>query len=155
MRKNLQLRQKMFCRSRSWLFLMSTLFLLLFGSAFAQTVATQSFAATGFDDDPLELSIDAADVTVNGGNTITSISVSDFTVEYLAPGNMDECDSWYDFDFSVTGGTSDGVNIAAGCVVDFMDLDVSDFTNITITSNDIDDWSDNIEIILTRMICVL
>ncbi|GGG43020.1 T9SS type A sorting domain-containing protein [Bizionia arctica] len=116
-------------------------FCLLTLGAFAQTV--QTFTASGQDDDPTVLTILPGDITVNGANPITALSLTNFSVHYYTPDGDDTwCGSWYDFDLAIVGGAADGTNIIGGCSPDFEIADVLDFTSITLTSNTIDSWSD-------------
>src|SRR5690606_8172933 len=146
--------QNSICQIYGWRPLMSTVFLLLFTGIFAQNVATQSFSVIGYDDENLEISISLADITVNNGEEIQSISISNFTAEYYFFGEGDDyfegCeDGWYDFDFSVTGGVSDGEEMLMVCGSEFIGLDVTGFSNLTVTTYDADGWSDERELVLT------
>ncbi|MBU2930041.1 T9SS type A sorting domain-containing protein [Winogradskyella psychrotolerans] len=123
-----------------------TLLILLLGlslSGFSQVA--QNFGTNGLDSAPTVLTINSSDVTVNGSDPITEISLGDFTTHYSsATGTTTYCGDWYAFDLSVVGGVSDGTSIASGCDSDFNGIDVTGFTTITITSNDIDNWSDTV-----------
>ena len=103
----------------------------------AQTVCNQTFSASGQDDDPTVLTISAADVTCNAGETINSITIGN------SAGNLTNgfCGSWYDFTLNV-----DGTDVVTGCATDFDGYDVTGFSTITITSNDLDAYSDGVTI---------
>ncbi|WP_179377286.1 T9SS type A sorting domain-containing protein [Winogradskyella wichelsiae] len=120
------------------------LFLFVFGLlSFGYAQVSQNFAADGADSDPTVLTIESTDITVNGSDPITAISLGDFTSHYNGSGGSTEyCGVWYDFDLAVVGGISDGTSISAGCDVDFNGMDVTGFTTITITSNNIDNFPD-------------
>ena len=150
MRKDLFSWQNRFCQMRSWHLFLTTLFMLLFGNMYAQTVGTQTFTANGVDSDNFQIVVLPADITVNGGATIQSVKVSTFVSHYDSPtGGTTWCDNWYAFDMAVTGGVADGFSVSEGCGADIDGTDITGFSNITITSQDIDDWSDDVYIELT------
>jgi len=124
------------------------LFLLMFAFCWhsnAQVTAPQNFGANGPDSAPTVLTINSGDITVNGSAPIDAISLGTFTTHYNSPtGTTTYCDNWYAFDLAVTGGVADGTSILAGCDTDFNGLDITGFTTLTITSNDIDDYTDTV-----------
>ncbi|WP_179335549.1 T9SS type A sorting domain-containing protein [Winogradskyella costae] len=121
-----------------------TFSILFFGLSllgFSQVI--QNFGTTGVDNDAVVLTINSADITVNGADPITAISLATFTVHFnSATGGTTYCGDWYDFDLAVIGGASDGTTIPAGCDADFNGLDVTGFSTITLTSNDLDGYFD-------------
>ncbi|WP_274476467.1 T9SS type A sorting domain-containing protein [Mangrovimonas aestuarii] len=118
-------------------------FLLSIVTGFAQSIDTQTFTATGLDSDAFTLTVTPDQITVNQGQPMTAITISNFSATYgSAPGGWDYCGNWYDFALSVTGGTADGTSIANGCSADYNDLDVTGFTSLTFTSNNLDTWDD-------------
>lgn len=111
----------------------------------AQSTATQNFGTNGTDSAPTVLTINVGDITVNSGQPLQAVSLGTFTSHYSSPtGGTTYCGNWYAFDLAVTGGVADGTSIAAGCDADFNGLDVTGFTTITLTSNDIDAYSDTV-----------
>ncbi|WP_027878757.1 T9SS type A sorting domain-containing protein [Mesoflavibacter zeaxanthinifaciens] len=127
-----------------------TLLLFAFLASFtwqanAQVTTSENFETNGTDSTPTVLTINSGDITVNNGNPIDAISLGTFTSHYnSATGGTGWCGDWYAFDLAVTGGVADGTSIVGGCDADFNGLDVTGFTTITITSNDIDDVSDTV-----------
>ncbi|MBU2927594.1 fibronectin type III domain-containing protein [Winogradskyella psychrotolerans] len=123
-----------------------TLFILALGTIFAGfSQVTQNFSATGQDDGPTVITINNTDVTVNGGNPITLITLNNFSGVTSSYGS-NYCGDWYSFDLSVTGGTSDGLSLTASCSEDFEGLDVTNFTTLEFSSNDEDNYTDSITI---------
>ncbi|PIB32164.1 hypothetical protein BFP78_09940 [Gaetbulibacter sp. 5U11] len=123
--------------------LLFAIFSLTFGwQSMAQSVSTQNFATSGSDSTPTVLTINSSDITVNQGQPIQQVVLGTFNGLYFG---SDECGNYFDFDLSVTAGTADGTVIANGCDADFNGLDVTGFTTITITSNDIDNWTDTVD----------
>jgi hypothetical protein len=111
----------------------------------AQSTATQNFGTNGTDSAPTVLTINVGDITVNSGQPLQAVSLGTFTSHYSSPtGSTTWCGDWYAFDLAVTGGVADGTSIPAGCDADFNGLDVTGFTTITLTSNDIDAYSDTV-----------
>ncbi|WP_395048076.1 T9SS type A sorting domain-containing protein [Flavobacterium sp.] len=120
-----------------------TLLLFLFVTSWqinAQT-CTQTFTATGQDDDPTVLTINAVDITCYGANPLTSLkltnSAGSLTSGFCTSGGT----SWYGFDLSIDGGTA-----ITGCAADFNDVNITGFTTLTITSHDDDVYSDGVTI---------
>ncbi len=120
------------------------LFLMVFLFAFswqgrAQTICTQTFTGAGQDDDPTVVTVLAADITCNAGETINSITFKN------AAGNLinSNCGTWYNFTLDF-----DGPNAATitGCGADLNGTVVTGFTTLTVTSADLDNYSDNIVI---------
>ena len=101
----------------------------------------EEICASGTDAGATTISLTPDDITVNAGEEITAVSVSDFTM-----GNY--CPSWYNATISVTGGASDGVSIT-GCTADLVGLDLTGFTSLTVVSNDTDAYTDSITMCLT------
>ncbi|WP_028281872.1 T9SS type A sorting domain-containing protein [Olleya marilimosa] len=111
----------------------------------AQVTTPQNFGANGPDSAPTVLTINSGDITVNGSAPIDAISLGTFTTHYSSPtGGTTYCNNWYAFDLAVTGGVADGTSILAGCDTDFNGLDITGFTTITITSDDIDNVTDTV-----------
>ncbi|WP_296386811.1 T9SS type A sorting domain-containing protein [Winogradskyella sp.] len=114
------------------------LILCLALTTFGFSQVNQNFGTSGLDSAPTVLTINDTDITVNGADPITAISLGTFTSHYnTATGSTAQCGNWYDFILAVTGGVADGTSIQ-GCDADFTGLDVTGFTSMTITSNDLD-----------------
>ncbi|WP_296383987.1 T9SS type A sorting domain-containing protein [Winogradskyella sp.] len=114
------------------------LILCLALTTFGFSQVDQNFGTSGQDSAPTVLTINDTDITVNGADPITAISLGTFTSHYnSATGSTTQCGNWYDFILAVTGGAADGTSIQ-GCDADFTGLDVTGFTTITLTSNDLD-----------------
>jgi hypothetical protein len=119
-----------------------TLLLMLLMSgvyAHAQSTCRQTFSASGTDDGPTVLTINAADVNCNGAGPVTSMKLTG------ADGSLDSffCGDWYSFDLSIDGGTP-----ITGCAAELNDVDITGFTTLTITSSDLDAYSDDVDIII-------
>ena len=126
-----------------WLFALCSLAFLW--QANAQSQSTENFGTFGSDAAPTVLTINSTDITVNQGQPIQAVSLGTFTSHYDTPtGGTGWCGDWYDFSLAVTGGVADGTSIPNGCDADFNGLDVTGFTTITITSNNIDPWIDTV-----------
>ena len=108
-------------------------FLCLGLLAHAQATCTQTFAASGLDNDPTVLTINATDLTCNGAGTITALQlINGITSANCAADGSD----WYNFSLSIDGGTP-----IVGCGTDFSNIDITGFTSLTITSVDTDGWA--------------
>ena len=140
MRKDLLSRQKPFCRTRGWQYCLTALFLLLSVGIYAQATGTQTFTGEGDDVDNPQIVITPDQITVNGGEPIQAISIFGFITHYNTSTGFDECGDYYAFDFSVSGGASDGWSVSEGCASDVVNQDVTDFNNITVTAVDIDNY---------------
>ncbi|NMH26523.1 fibronectin type III domain-containing protein, partial [Flavobacterium silvaticum] len=126
---------------KSWLSFV--LFLFMGFTGFSQSVATQTITGSGVDSTNPQLVITPASITVNEGQPIQNIVITGFTTHYnSSTGSSDYCDEWYNFDLSVTGGTSDGTSVTGSC--DFSGTNVTGFSNITVTGHDLDAWSDTV-----------
>ena len=103
----------------------------------AQSTCRQTFTVSGADDGPTVLTINAADINCNGTGPITILKLTG------AEDSLDSffCGEWYTFDLSIDGGTP-----ITGCGADFNDVDITGFTTLTITSTDIDAYSDDVDI---------
>ncbi|MEZ4856539.1 MAG: T9SS type A sorting domain-containing protein [Gelidibacter sp.] len=118
----------------------------------AQSVATQTFAANGTDSSNFQLSINDSDITVNEGQPIQSVTISNYESHYYSTAGTQPCleaYDWFYFDLDVSGGTSDGLAVTNGCEADYIGLDVSGFTNLTFTSVDADAYSDTVYLFVT------
>ena len=109
---------------------------------------TEAFCATGTDAGPTVVTITPADITVAGDATISAVSVASMTMAYGTSGNTSYCPAWFSATIAVTGGVSDGVTIT-GCDAEMAGLDLTGFTSLTLTSQDNDAYTDNIEMCLT------
>ena len=98
----------------------------------AQT-CIQTFTASGQDDDPTVLTINAADITCYGANPLTSLKLINPAGSLTSGSCTADGSSWYGFDLSVDGGP-----IITGCAAAFNNLDITGFTTLTITSHDDD-----------------
>ena len=106
----------------------------------AQT-CSQTFTATGQDDDPTVLTINAADITCYGANPLTSLKLINPAGSLTSGFCTADGSSWYGFDLSIDGGP-----IITGCAAAFNNLDITGFTTLTITSHDDDVYSDGVTI---------
>ena len=106
----------------------------------AQT-CIQTFTASGQDDDPTVLTINAADITCYGANPLTSLKLinpaGSLTSFYCSTDGTE----WFGFNLSIDGGAP-----ITGCATTFNNLDITGFTTLTITSFDDDSWSDSVTI---------
>ncbi len=115
---------------------------LLFSlNSMSQSTCTDSFSVSGLDDDPAILTINSSDITCNGANVATSLQLVN------PSGNLTNnfCSVWYDFTLAVTGGDNDGFTVT-GCASELDGIDLTGFTSLTITSTDLDAFSDGITI---------
>lgn len=106
----------------------------------AQT-CSQTFTATGQDDDPTVLTINAADITCYGANPLTSLRLINPAGSLTSADCSADGSEWFGFDLSVDGGP-----IITGCAAAFNNLDITGFTTLTITSHDDDVFSDEVTI---------
>lgn len=120
------------------------LLLIFFSTTFtyAQTTdtETESVCATGSDSDPVTITLTPSDLTVNEGQPITAVSVSSATL-----GNSIYWGSWYSASITVTGGVSDGSVVS---IENMAGLDLTGFTSVTMTSEDLDAYSDSVTMCL-------
>ena len=119
-----------------------------------QDVATQTFSANGYDDSPAVMTITPEDITVNDSGEILGVVITGFENHYNSPTGEDACyttsyDDWFSFNLTVVGGESDGTDLEDICGDSMVDLDVTGFTSITISTNDTDYWSDMVYFNLT------
>jgi hypothetical protein len=137
-------------KAKRWLHIVTVCFLLFLGQAgFSQSVATQTFNFNGYDDAGTQFSILPANINVNEGQAIQQITIVGFEGHYNSTTGSDGCSStspdeydWFSFNLSVTGGEADGTVLSGVCGDAIIDTDVTNFSNITISINDTDDWSD-------------
>ena len=97
--------------------------------------ASQDFSASGSDSDPTVLTVNASDITVNNGGEISAVTLSSASL-----GSSFYCGSWYDFTLVLDGDTI----VENGCGSDMLSTDLTGFTSFSITSRDLDDYSDGI-----------
>ncbi|WP_274476465.1 T9SS type A sorting domain-containing protein [Mangrovimonas aestuarii] len=119
-------------------------FLLSIVGGYAQMIGTQTFTASGLDSDSFTLTITPDQISVNQGQTMTAVTMDNVSMTYSAPGGTDYCGNWYDFGLTVTGGSADGTSIPNGCVSDFINMDITGFTTLTFTSNNLDTYNDQV-----------
>jgi trimeric autotransporter adhesin len=100
-----------------------TLLFLVFCSylSFGQ-VCTQTFTAEGSDMAPTVLTVNASDLNCYAG-TLNSIKISDADLGFF-------CGEWYVFNLDIDG------TVTSVCGEDLIDMDITDFTTLTITSAD-------------------
>src|SRR5690606_27504527 len=118
----------------------------------AQSIASQQFYASGYDDDNFQLIINDSDITANLGQPIQSITILNYEAHYSSTTGTQPCLAgyeWFYFDLVVTGGVAAGLTVTDGCEDDYIGLDVSGFTNLTFTSNDPDVYSDFVHLYVT------
>ncbi len=102
-------------------------------------VCTQTFTASGYDDDPTTVTIVPSDLTCTGGGTINSITL----VNTAGSFTNTNCGNWYDFTLIVDGTTI----IANGCQADFDGTSIAvGFSTIEVHSNDLDAYSDAVTV---------
>ena len=110
-----------------------TYLFLLFISCLAQgQTCIQNFYDYGYDDEGLSLTVAAADLDCYSG-TVNSIVISS---AYLDDGWFDDCGDYYDFTLNI-----DGI-ISTVCSSDLEGKIITNFQTMTITANDLDDYSD-------------
>ena len=117
------------------LMLFTALFMAGYG-VYAQDTCSQTFTVSGSDSDPTVLSVSSADINCNAGGAISEIvlnTTDNFSNTY--------CDNWYDYTLEV-----DESNGITGCASDFDGTDITGFSDLTITSSDLDFWSDSVTI---------
>lgn len=116
------------------------LFVLLVGlTSYAQSICTQTFTATGTDAGPTVLTINAADITCNGGFAITNLRLINAADSFTSGFCTADGSSWFGFDLSIDGGP-----ITTGCGADFENTNITGFTSLTITSHDDDAFTDTV-----------
>ncbi|MFN7014330.1 MAG: choice-of-anchor J domain-containing protein, partial [Bacteroidia bacterium] len=101
----------------------------------------QTFTASGQDNTPTVLTINAADVTCYGANPVTSLRLTNAAGSLISGFCAADGSSWFSFDLSIDGGPA-----ITGCAAAFNNLDITGFTTLTITSSDDDVWSDTVTI---------
>ena len=106
----------------------------------AQT-CNQTFTIAGTDDLPSVLTINASDITCSGSNPITNIKLVNAAGSLTSGFCSTNGSSWYGFDLSIDGGTP-----ITGCAAAFNNIDITDFSTLTITSHDDDAYSDQVTI---------
>ena len=106
---------------------------------------TQTFTASGTDNAPTILTINASSITCNAGGTINSLTLTN-AAGSLISGN---CGTWFGFNLSVDGGAP-----ISPCGAAFNGTDITGFTTLTITSFDwpTDGWGDNITITIDVLV---
>ena len=109
---------------------------------------SEQFCASGTDAAPTTITLTPDDLTVNGGANLLSVSVTSGTI-----GTATWVGNWYDANLTVTGGVSDGVT-ATGLAA-MAGLDITGFTSVTMTSVDLDNWSDTVEMCLNLSVTYL
>ena len=116
--------------------LLTTLIIFTFSWSGSSQTCTHTFFGDGDDDDPLVVTVNASAITCNGANNIASIMFN--PTDYL---EGEGCDEWFDFTLTV-----DGNNVATGCASELSNIDVTGFSTLSVTSNDLDSQSDFVEI---------
>lgn len=107
----------------------------------AQVTCNQTFTAAGQDDGPTVLTINATDLTCNGGNPITSLQLINAADSLTSGFCTTNGTSWFGFSLSIDGGAATPV-----CDGEINGTDITGFTTLTITSQDNDAFSDGITI---------
>ncbi|MBX2949467.1 MAG: choice-of-anchor J domain-containing protein [Crocinitomicaceae bacterium] len=112
-------------------------------SSNAQSVGTQSFTATGNDDDPTTIVVTTSggNLTINQGQPIQSITISDF-YGVDTYGDDTYCGDYFGFTLNVDGSDV----ITEGCAIDMIGYDLTGASTITVTSVDMDFWSEEVQI---------
>jgi hypothetical protein len=107
----------------------------------AQSICTQTFSVSGQDDDPTVLTINSTDLTCNGSDPITAIRLINPQGALASSNCSTDGSGWYGFQLII-----DGVGPILRCGPDLDNIDITGFTNLTITSQDDDNFSDGITI---------
>lgn len=115
------------------------LFLTLFASLSYGQTCNQQFEVEGPDDAPTVLTVNASDLTCATG-TVNSITITDAVLDdYWAYIFGDTyCGEYYSFELNIDGVTS------TVCADDLVGMDISNFTTLTITSIDLDEYPDEV-----------
>ena len=108
----------------------------------------EAVCASGTDAAPTTITLTPDDLTVNEGQEVTTVSVTSGTI-----GLATYVGNWYDANLTVTGGVSDGVT-ATGLAA-MAGLDITGFTSVTMTSVDLDNWADTVEMCLNLSVTYL
>ena len=108
----------------------------------------EAVCASGTDAAPTTITLTPDDLTVNEGQEITAVSVTSGTI-----GSATWVGNWYDANLTVTGGVSDGVT-ATGLAA-MAGLDITGFTSVTMTSVDLDNYADTVEMCLNLSVTYL
>ncbi len=97
----------------------------------AQATCNQTFIVSGLDNAPTILTINVADLTCNGGGTITGLKLINANI------TDNNCLVWYGFNLEV-----DGASILSNqCSAAFNNIDITGFSSLNITSQDNDNWA--------------
>lgn len=96
----------------------------------------------GIDSDGITLSITNDEISIPDGYEINSAKISNFSIAY---GGTEVGCYYSEAIVEVTGGVQDGMSVQ-GCGTDFNNLDVTGFSSINVTSVDIDNWPDVIDL---------
>ncbi len=145
-------------KRKRWLEMLTFCMMIFIGqTGFAQSVATQTFSANGYDDSAsTQLVITPSSITVNEGQPIQSVVITGFSGHYNSPTGSDGCWAtspnsydWFSFNLNITGGVSNGTSLNDICSDSIIGTTVTGFTNITVSTNDTDFWSDMVYFNLT------
>lgn len=116
------------------------LFLLLFASLSYGQTCEHVFEVEGDDDTPMVLTVNASDLSCAVG-TINSVTITDAILDdYFSLIFFGEsyCGEYYSFELDI-----DGV-VSTVCADDIIGMEITDFTTFTITSVDLDEYSDTV-----------
>ena len=115
------------------------LFLLFFASFSYGQTCEKVFEVEGYDDTPMVLSVNASDLDCAVG-TVNSVTITDAILDDYWSYIFGEtyCGEYYSFELDI-----DGV-ISSVCAEDLIGMVITDFTTLTITSADIDEWPDTV-----------
>src|SRR5690606_7839172 len=145
-------------KTKRWLGLLTFCMMLFMGQmGLAQSIATQTFSANGNDSSSsTQLVITPSSITVNEGQPVQAVVITGFSGHYNSPTGSDGCWAtspggydWFSFNLNITGGTSNGTTLQDICSDSIIGLTVTDFTNITVSTNDTDNYSDMVYFFLT------
>lgn len=103
----------------------------------AQEVCTQTFSTSGSDNSPTVLTINLSDLNCYQGTIVSAKLVN--------PGGSlvsDYCGSWYNFTLDAGGDPIEG------CGADFDQADITGVDTVTITSGDMDGYTDTVSIVI-------
>ena len=108
------------------------------------------FCESGYDtDEPTVLTVYAEEIEVNNGGTV---NIGNLSMLYPnETGGSEQGCVYFEATLSVFGGVSNGVSIT-GCNQNMYGLDLTGFTSLTLTTSDIDDYVDPLEMCLTLVV---
>lgn len=115
------------------------LLLLLFTCLSYGQTCSEIFEVEGDDDTPMVLTVNASDLVCAMG-TVNSITITDAILDDYWAYMFGEtyCNEYYSFELNIDG------EISSVCAEDLIGMEITNFTTLTITSADIDDYPDSV-----------